>query len=96
MRAYKSDSQVQKHGCMALANIALEDSNHAAIGQKGGVHAIITALKANKNVPEVLMQGFAALCTLATNAENLYTRRLHPYGHCHLRVGFFFYIHAYF
>ncbi len=70
MNAHKDVAVVQQHACRALWNISCDDDNQVVVREKGGIDAIITAMKAHKTAVGVQMDGCGALANLAINDEN--------------------------
>ena len=71
MRMYPQDAGIQEHGCMALLNLAYNNTdNEVKIVKAGGIEAIISAMKAHPGEAKVQEEACRALGSLAYNADN--------------------------
>ena len=63
--------KIQKEGCGALHNLACDDDSQARIAAAGGIDAVVGAMGAHTEGPDVQDAGCWALCIIsANNADN--------------------------
>ena len=70
MNAHTRVATIQEYGCWALANIAAADETKLNVAEKGGIKAVVAAMKAYLNNAFVQENGCAALGNIAMLAEN--------------------------
>ena len=70
MHTFPGDAQVQRPGCTALRNLAVNAQNKIAIASAGGIELLVVALHAHVDSVEVQRGACVALWNLAVNAQN--------------------------
>ncbi|EGD79779.1 hypothetical protein PTSG_10764 [Salpingoeca rosetta] len=70
MKMHSSNGSVQKNGCGALQNLAVNDDNAVAIASKGGIDVVVAAMKMHNSNGSVQKNGCGALQNLAVNDDN--------------------------
>jgi len=69
MGRHRSVSGVQQKGCWALANLAVEAVNKAAIARAGGIDAVVAGMRAHRSNEWVQEDGCSALRNLARSDD---------------------------
>eukprot|EP00961_Rhodomonas_salina_P173541 2340404-Rhodomonas_salina.1 len=70
MKQHADSEGVQKHGCWALRNLAVNVENQVKIGAAGGIEAVVAVMKQHVKSEGVQEKGCGALWMLALNVEN--------------------------